>query len=248
MDKNNSSTQNNPDAICRSHYRYLMKECKRLGLQRVEIDISAHELCYYANGKYYLKSIAYNPTGIALGCPLPNSHTTLRLWRVSILFERFLTELSLKEKKTFAFVPPEYYHVTLVNRSHFKCSTSVFDLSEDLKIKAKDVIDRVGYGPLSLNLTGLILTRSGKLICPGYPIDDELFRLRASIAKEISELRVNLPKIAHIKLGHILVPLNCNKLEALFQSVKYLGELVNLSITFHEVYTPLGPIKLTEQT
>src|SRR5690242_3581045 len=96
----------NPDARCRKRYRFLAGECRRRGLSAAAIERSRQELHRQTGVACHLNEIAYKPTGVALGCPVPNAQFTRRLWHFSGLVEKYLRAVAGDDRSTFAFVPP----------------------------------------------------------------------------------------------------------------------------------------------
>jgi len=238
------SSEKDPDIICRTRYRTIARECRRHGLAQDQIKKSLYELSQQVGDRYYLKDTAYKPTGVALGCPLPDANVARQLWRIAQLFERYLKLLCPDDEKTFAFVPSDSYHITLANRSHFETTTAITPITEEEKEISRQAIARVGQGTIKVHLHGLILTRTGRLIIPGFPCDTRLYQIRASLVERISELRVNVPDVAHIKLGHVLAPLDMQKVESLLCWIMRCGGLVSFGLSFDDVYTPIGRISL----
>lgn len=238
-----SSPRGHPDAVCRARYLFLARECRRQGLDPSEVERSARELSYAIDMMYYLKSAAYKPTGVALGCPLPDKRVAKRLWRLSRLADKCLTALCRGRRKRFAFVPPDWYHVTLVNRSHFEF-TEIISMTEDEREDARKVIAQISGGLIVLHLNGLVLTAGGRLIVPGFPSDDRVYELRSRLVEAMPQLRINVPITAHIKLGHVLAPLNADELKILLSWVALCGEHVSARLIFYDVYTPAGRIAL----
>ncbi|MEW6738254.1 MAG: hypothetical protein AB1489_43675, partial [Acidobacteriota bacterium] len=182
------SSRRQTDRYCRARYLFLARECHRQGLNTDEIFRSANQLSYLINGNWYLKDVAYQPTGIALGCPVPDKRIKEKLWRLSKLIANYIGQASDRQQPTFAFVPPDYYHITVLNRSHFDCSSdyreSLF-LSETEKRISEDVIAQVCRVPLVFHINGLIITSAGRLIVPGFPNDDRIYKLRANLVKAL---------------------------------------------------------------
>jgi len=236
-----SPQRSHPDTVCRACYISLARECRRRGLDSSEIERSARMLSYPVGAMYYLKDVAYKPTGIALGCPLPDKQITRRLWRLSRLVDKYLVTLCCGRKPTFAFVPPDWYHVTLVNRSHF-ASTAITLMTEEERKVAQDVIAQVGGGPIVLHINGLVLTTGGRLIIPGFPSDDRLYELRARLVETLPQLGINVPTAAHIKLGHVLTQLNEAELGGFLTFLTLCGEHISSRLTFDNVYTLTGRI------
>ncbi|MBM4137587.1 MAG: hypothetical protein FJ241_12270 [Nitrospira sp.] len=172
----------------------LSQECWRKGLEVDKIENSRRNLSTFVNGVWYLKSEAYKPTGIALGCPLPDDQITELLWRVSRLFDRCLSFLTCSTGEKFAFVPQECYHITIVNWSHFKIDGCVIDMPVDKKEDVQGIIARLNKVPIVLHLNGLILTNDGSLIVPGFPCEDQIYKMRAQLVKTCNEFHKNMPE------------------------------------------------------
>jgi hypothetical protein len=186
----------------------------------------------------------YKPTGAVLGCPLPDPRITTRLWRLALLIEMFIATLPKGREKTFAFVPPEAYHITLVNRTHFVVNTVIEPMTPAENEMVRGKIVQFGEGPVTLQLHGLLLTHWGRLIVSGYPNDDRLFRLREELASAAPGLRTNLPNTAHIKIGHVLAPLDKNGSQSLRQYAARCGNHIHEHLSFNDVYTPFCRIPL----
>lgn len=229
-----------PDAVCRRRYMVLSQECRRKGLDVDKIENSRKNLSFSFNGVWYLKNEAYKPTGIALGCPLPDDQITELLWRVSRLFDRCLSFLTCSAREKFAFVPRECYHITIVNWSHFKIDQHVIDMPVDKKEDVQKIIARLNKVPIVLHLNGLILTTDGSLIVPGFPFEDQIYEMRAQLAKTCNEFHKNMPATTHIKLGHVLQPLHPDKLKRLLAWTNLLGARISFRLSFHDIFTPVG--------
>jgi hypothetical protein len=222
----------------------IAREFRKKGLITDRRLHSARELCENRNGRTYLKVIAYRPTGIALGCPLPDKRFARRIWRISRLIEEFLAELAPNAEKTFAHVPPEYYHITLLNRTHFESDRLVTSLTAAEKSSVTRLLDSMRHGPVIIHLNQLILTNGGRLMIPGFPADDSIYEIRESIAAEVPALRNHLPAMAHIKLGHILCSLAEADQRRIWQFVSNCGWHISARLAFNDVYTPLGRIQV----
>jgi hypothetical protein len=237
------SSESRADGACRARYALLERQCRTQGLQQAEVERSKFQLTRVVHNAYFLKSEAYTPTGVALGCPLPDRNVSRRLWRLSRLVERRLAALCTDQQPTFAFVPPDSYHVTLVNKSHFDF-TDIALLTQNERERVQTLIRQVCADPIVTDFRGFVLTAHGRLIACGYPKDDQLQRVRMSLVEAFPQLQVNLPSTAHIKLGHVLLRLEMPKLETLLKWVYLCGQHLSARITFRDVYTPAGRIAL----
>jgi hypothetical protein len=238
-----SKPRSRPDAVCRDRYILLARECRQRGLDSRKVKKSALELCRSTGTTCFLKDAAYRPTAIALGCPLPDKRVTRQLWRLTQLVNKLLIKTCPSSKHPFAFVPPDWYHVTLVNRSHFEF-TDITLINDDEKVRIRSVIAELGRAPIVLHFNGLLLTANGRLFVPGFPCDDRLYRLRTLLVQALPQLGVNVPQTAHIKLGHVLVELGKEALKELLGCVTLCGERISARLIFSDAYTPIGRVKL----
>lgn len=233
----------NADDICRGRYDFLYRESVQNGLNLDEIEKSVN-LCHRVGKQFFLQDIACKPTGVALGCPLPDSQLTEKLWR---LIERLNNDIALHfptVSEAFSFVKSDTYHITIVNRSHYKTNSSITEMTMEEKKKVVAAVSQLGKNVVRVHLQGLILTSYGRLIIKGFPEGDNLYRLRNKLVNLIPELRVNIPNIAHIKLGHLLAPFNKIETEWLMKSITEYGKDIDEILTFTDVYTPVGRISL----
>lgn len=227
----------------RSRYIQLGKELLCQGLDSEQIRESLHELSFRDGDVCYLRPEAYQPTGIALGSPLPSRKFTHLLWRISRLTDKYFASLSGCGETTLALVPKDWYHVTLVNRTHYKLS-SITLMSDKEKRKASEVICENLDDPIRVFFSGLLLTGNGCLIVPGFPCDHQLYELRAKVAKELPALSVNLPNTVHIKLGHLLTNLEDEQLLSVNGWLYRCSLHLNHILSFNDFYTAHGRITL----
>src|ERR1035437_3163876 len=108
------------DDRCRSIYRKIARDCRRHGLDHREIFQSVTELSETIGFTTFVRSRAYQPTGVALGCPLPDPQVARLLWRLAKLMDARLKLLFGGPGPHFAFVPAASYHITVWNRSYYK--------------------------------------------------------------------------------------------------------------------------------
>ena len=236
----NNQTKQDIDSVSRL-YASLDCEIHNQGLNFDEVNKLVN-LCYWSGIKYFVDDAACKPTGLALGCPLPDKNITNQLWQMANSFNSYLFSLSNYKDKNFAFVPPELYHITVINRSHFDISEVIVTISEAEKQKIQIIINQVVRGTIKIQLKGLILTSSGRLIVSGFPLDKILFLLRAKLTQLLPDLCIHTPPIATIKLGHILVPLDFEKTEQLLQWITQCRENIDAVLSFSDFYTPVGRI------
>ncbi len=245
-----SGSRDEPDALCRLAYRQIDRECRRQGLDAAKIEESRGRLSRRVGATCVLHERAYEPTGVALGCPLPDRHLVRRLRRVARLFARLLAEGVASEEPVFAFVPPDRYHVTIVNNRHFDTDTTSEMTGEDwfLSPEKRAVAERAAGRPgtIRLQLHGLVLTRSGRLLACGFPCQDRLYELRRRIVAALPDTRHKLPPHASIKLGHVRVAPAGESLPRLLDGLRRLGQGASGRLVFTDAYTPAGRFPLVE--
>jgi len=244
-----TSFDTNGDTICRKHYEDLASDCLHRGLCLAEVARTAARYSRAVGDQIVLPTLAYQPTGVALGCPLPVGILTekVRSWVKEA--EGEIERLSGATEPVLSLVPPESYHVTIVNRSHFDESPEEHVVSEEgrLSIDEHLVVQRVVSESqcqnIKINFDGWLLTPYGRLLLRGFPSDGRFYELRAKLAHQLPQLRINLPRTAHIKLAHLRVALEHPALGAL---LRWLGRepIPDLSVEFHDVHTPVGRIGL----
>jgi len=239
-----ASTPENAIRACQAEYRLQACQCRRRGLDADKIEESATAFCERCGDAYYVTADACRPTGVALGCPLPDPIFAERLSRVAKRFAGRLREIRPETDKLFAFVRRDVYHVTVTNRSHFDDSGVLQAMSLDEATRVSAALARAGYGCLSIDFHGLLLTRQGRLLAMGFPTDDRFFELRRLCCDVVPELRTNLPLTAHIKLGHVLAPLAGRELERTLCIAARCGEFVSARVTFRRSYTPVKRLDL----
>lgn len=229
--------------MCRAEYIRLARQVQRQGLSVPEIEQSVLDFAEVKNGKAWVKSLAYSPTGVALGCPLPDEHLSRYFWKIAQLMESKLQGWSRSSEPVFAYVPKESYHITILNRSHYE-TTSVFPMEEDEFPPVKEAMAKIHLERIHILSCGLVLTSAGKLFVKCLPADDRILELREHLIKEVPFLRVNAPRMIHIKLGHILTPLDKAKTCELLAWLQRLDQLVIGQLEFLDLYTPVGRIGL----
>lgn len=229
--------------MCRKEYIRLTRRVQRQGLSAAGIEQSLREFAEVRNGFAWVKPIAYAPTGVALGSPLPDKHLSRYFWKIAQLVESKLRWRAYSSKPVFAYVPRESYHITILNRSHYDLS-AVFPMNEDEFSLVKDSIAELNLEKIHVLSCGLVLTGAGKLFIKCLPVDDRILALREHLTKEIPFLRINTPRMIHIKLGHILAPIDKTQTCELLAWLQRLDQLVIGQLEFQDVYTPVGRIDL----
>jgi hypothetical protein len=246
-------TENNPgDNACRSFYIRLAHETEKYGIDNRKIEHTRLELADRTGARVWLKPEAYRPTGIALGHPLPGSRVQSRLFRVSLYIDGFLQKLFREKKPAFAFVPPEAYHITLINWTHYTVSGRITSLGTGEAKKFAEHIPKEFDESQVILINGLILTRSGAVLVPGFPAQESFYRLRAGLYKTTCECPAYpsppppLPPAAHIKLGHLLFPLDPPQLIRFQTWLSRWGRHVSGRLVFEDLYTQAGRILLNK--
>ncbi len=232
-----------PDAACRRRYVYLARKARRLGLNHSHIQESRDILTDYHGRSPTLLPQAFAPTGVALGCPMPDKAVSRRLWELARLVAIQTYRACGCREPGFSYVPPKWYHITLVNRTHFDKDNKIRELSEDEKIVLESVFHELRTGPLDVLLSGLRLTPEGRLIAIGIPMSQNTYALRNSMIAAIPELAVNLPVTYHVKLGHLITDLSNSQLATVLDYVARCGELLCAQAVFEDCYTPRGRIR-----
>ena len=230
------------EMFLKTYYNTLLEETYVYGLREEEIDRSKRELSEYNKERLVLKKEAYKPTGIVLGCPLPDKIYINQLWNISKSIEAFVKEINPKINACFAYVPRDYYHITLLNRTHFDHNREIKSINSEEKNKIQEILKAIQNKPISIHFKQLLLTSSGRLILAGYPDDEDIYVIREKIIEILPEFKINKPITAHIKLGHLLVLLKKDDLDTLLRKIKIKGNEIKKNITFTDLYTPLGRI------
>lgn len=232
---------------CRRGFIRLARRTRLIGLDPLEVDRSRGELSRLdAEGRRWLKKIAYEPTGLALGHPLPDRHLERRLWRVTRWIDRGLRQLLPDGRAPFAFVPPEAYHLTVVGRSHFDTGSATATLSSSERIAAQRALGGTCRAPLRVHFCGLILGRDGRLIACGFPADERIFGWRRLLRERMPEVSWYAGPLAAVKLGHVTANVVGRDLHSLLGLVHTAGAYVCAVVEFHQIHTPAGPLLLRD--
>lgn len=229
--------------MCRTEYIRLARQIQHQGLSAAGIEQSVQEFTAVRNGCAWVKPLAYAPTGVALGCPLPDEHLSRYFWKIAHLMEAKLRSWSPVSEPAFAYVPQDSYHITVLNRSHYETS-AVFPMNDDEFVLVEEAVGGLSLKSIHVLSCGLVLTSAGKLFVKCLPVDDRILVLRAYLIKEIPFLRINAPRMIHIKLGHILTPLDKGRTCELLAWLQRLDQLVIGQFEFPDLYTPVGRIGL----
>ncbi len=229
--------------ICRKEYIRLAREVRQKGISPSEIDTCKNTLVEFRDGHWFLKPIAFSPTGVALGCPLPQERALKFFHHAAHLVERWLQNKEGAEVPVFAHVPHGYYHITVVNRSHYEFN-EVIPLTVDEQQLIRKSVMQLKLGPVSVVTDGLFLTHTGRLFVKCLVFDDKILQLRTSLAGSFPQLRTNIPRLVHIKIGHLMTIPGRTQLFELGMFLERLGHHAISRIEFTDLYTPVGRIEL----
>jgi len=234
----------NADKQCRLYFQNVERTIRKHGIDGPWVDKISSHFCHFSNDRHYLKDTAFKPTGIALGCPLPNIRFSRRLWRIAQLVENTIAKIINQEEKVFAYVPADWYHITLLNRTHFEESKEINSLTVEEQKETAGIIQNTLTAPIVLNINGLLLTRNGALIVPAFPCDNQIYNLRLKVVEEVPTLGIHVPTGAHIKIGNILRNIEQEQLSQLLQAIYVCGNHISERLEFSDIYSPRGRIKM----
>jgi hypothetical protein len=233
------------DRMCRCNYTILREEFAEHGIDPGEV-IKSRALACNDGTSWWVDKAAFYPTGVALGCSLPDAAFSNILFQATNAVAQAIEPFLQAGQAHFSFVPESGYHVTLVNYSHFDCaetSEQVVLMDTPALCKVKEYFQRVRHPMPRIQFKGLILTRSGRLIVPGYAVDITAFAIRADLAKLNPRFETNLPKTLHIKLGHFLRNLNPGSQDQCLEILDEIGAQIDSTLAFGEVFTPLEVLR-----
>jgi hypothetical protein len=239
----NSKLGNHQLLICRNEYIRLARQVEQKGISQNEIEICKTTLVELRDSQWLLKPIAFLPTGVALGCPLPQIQVQKLFHRITRLIERWLQGEDDPNLPVFAYVPPQSYHITIVNRSHYEYN-EIVPLTLDEQKSIQQAVSRLQIGMISVVAGGLFLTHTGRLFVKCFVFDDKILNLRTVLAEFYPQLRTNVPKLVHIKIGHLMKPLNQAQLLEFGTWLERFGYYTISRIDFTDLYTPAGRIEL----
>ena len=224
--------------------------CRRDGVSADDADRSAHLIKTVELRSAYLDESAYHPTGLALGVPLPSPAFEQQLFSLATLIDSELAKATGTEAPCIALVPSSAYHVTVLNRSHFEAGGATSRVTEDNVRMLAEEIRELLAGPIIVRFEGLLLTGSGRLMARGFPVGEELFDIRTTLVERFPLLRCRIPPAAHIKLGHLVVPVDREAIGGVLESIANLGSQVDMTLRFDSLYSPAGriPIPVAEES
>jgi hypothetical protein len=192
------------------------------------------------------------PTGVALGYPLPSRSLEMAFSALCDRAEEFLWNLCGNGAQVLSRVPPEAYHITLVNRTHFDEGRSkVHPMSQAEKEQTERIIREQECGPVAVRYRGLLAAKSGRLMTPAHMDDTRVFRLKEALRDGVlggrrrqPVLKANYPVHTLTKLAHIVVPLEGVRLRRFLDWLHEEGAKIDVSARFTDAYTQLGRIPL----
>lgn len=228
---------------CRTEYINLARELDHNGLDLQAIKKTCSCLTDVKQTRSLLRGEAYQPTGLALGSPLPESSQAELLARLACLVEAQLKQYVRSEQPAFAYVPEDWYHITIVNRTHYEFSAISY-LDEDEKQAVEALISKMDLQEIRVAASGLILTASGRLLVKCLPKDNRILQLRAALFHTLPWLQTNMPKMVYIKLGHLMAPLATPQLQSFIAWLTGIERHAICDLVFTDVYTPQGRISL----
>lgn len=239
----NNKTGKQQISICRNEYIRLAREVAQKGISHDAIETCRNTLVDYQDGKWFLKPIAFLPTGVAMGCPLPQLHFQKLFYRAAQLIEKWIRGTAKTDIPVFAYVPPQSYHITIVNRSHYEFN-AVVPLTIDEKNTVEDIVSKLQIKQVTVATSGFFLTHTGRLFIKCLVLDDAILNLRNAIAESYPQFRINIPRLVHIKIGHLMKELNKQELLEFTVWLERLGHYSISKIDFLDLYTPVGRIEL----
>jgi hypothetical protein len=144
---------------------------------------------------------------------------------------------------SFAYVPPKSYHITILNRSHYEYN-KVVPLTLDERQAIGQFVSKLQLGKISVVTSGMFLTHTGRLFIKCLVFDDNILNLRTMLSQTYPQLRTNIPRLVHIKIGHLMRTPSREELLEFSPWLERLGYHVITRIDFADLYTPSGRIEL----
>ncbi len=246
------------DAACRKCYDDWARSCRHHGLDEEKLSESRDDL---SEKIWFVRKRAYRPTGVALGCPLPEPDIQKLFCRIATDIARRVQQLYPGDEPAMSYVPREWYHTTLVNYSHYgedepeaadnangqareTSAQRPWRMPKVLLPKVIDIIRGCGFGEVTVRLRGLFLTRQGTVLVRGYPTDDRVYELRQRLLDAEEDFGHHITKTVHFKLGHLIAPIGSAESEAALAIVDRHGAEIDARLTFRKAYTPVGGVDL----
>lgn len=232
-------------------FEIFLSEFVKHGIPKENAEISLFEDSRWLKNNLFLKTYAFKPTGVAIGCPLPfNVQKTFST--VCDQIDYFLKSEFLLKSPVISRVPPNYYHITLVNRTHFSlkgAKNKVHPLNSHEKSQVDHIVQQSNFCPIIINYQGLLINKEGRLLIPAYPINNNIENLKIALRDGVVDGRKKQPVFKQhfsillwTKLAHIVVPIEQSKALQLLQFIQKIGSEINFKIEFHDVYTQRGRV------
>lgn len=232
--------------LCQQEYRRLARELGQRGISASQVERCRVALSEAGREGWQVIQAAYLPTGAALGCRLTEKNTERLFGRCARLMAGWLAqEVGKAGEAGLALVPAEAYHITVVNRSHYEVN-EVVAISSEEKQEIEAQVRRMGVGRISVMSCGVQVTHFGRVYIKCLPCDDKILRLRNQLGEGFPQLRTNIPRMLHIKIGHLIKPLNAGELLRFMSFMERMGQAVVRRLDFDDLFTPAGRISLMD--
>jgi hypothetical protein len=229
--------------ICREEYARLARELSHRGISEAAVEDCRARLAEQRDGRWFVKALAYQPTGVALGSPLPDHLAQNTFFRAACQVERWLQASGDPSAPAFAHVPPDWYHITVLNRSHYDVNEVVPMTAVEGQAVAAS-LRALSPGTVTVLSSGLQLSRTGRVFVRCLPVDEKILELRDHLAGIHPELRTNIPRLVHIKIGHLMKSLTRDEQARFCLYLNRLGNCTLARLDFPDVFTPLRRVSL----
>jgi hypothetical protein len=223
----------------RERFGRMHQETRARGLDPALIE-QALIKCRWEDGVIWLGEEAYLPTGLALGCPLPQPAAVSQLWEMACAVDRWLRAATASYNVGLAFVPCHWYHITLLSRSHYSDGRRLTYLTKEEAAQAAITIRELGIEMLSIVLSGLSISRSGALLVGAFPTNGSLEKVRLAAAQSNPLLQNRFPAMTYVKIAQLPCRLDDDVFSELAASFVNQYDALHLELCFQHVYTPAG--------
>ena len=214
-----------PDALSRCLGAY---DRVRAELSAGPVEFGSAEGCTGAigpDGTPWLDERFYLPTGLAFGMPLPPDLERAALSLLDELLGRVGIGSQAGEVGVVR-VPTGCLHVTLLSKSHYTQTDGVLSFIEPEEVRrAAEALRDLPSRPVEIRFRGLLVCPEGRVMIPGYPSDDTLFRIREAIRRALGERQYYTSRMAHMKLAHLVGHPAPEHVQALRDAVTDLHEV-----------------------
>ena len=158
--------------------------------------------------------------------------------------EEIIKKLAPGEPKRLAYVPSQWYHTTVLNRTHFDNVGDVHPLSANEAENVRKEAENCDGMTVRICLKGLVMSEHGRLIIPGTAPDGVLQTLRERLVRAEPSLSCAYPGSAHVKLAHLLAPLDEGQWTRFQDELTAIGDKIDCCLTFNSIHTPIGAFRL----